>query len=329
MALRSCRQESRNATRSVRVGVTFIRRMLRRVRPYAIKLAAACVIVAPSVANEGAAPVSVNVSPATIEMRTFYNGADVRVEGSAPAGSDVLVIVRGAAKDEFFNRKGRKGPIWVNADKLKISGAPSLFLSFSSRELNSILDRPSINEHKLDELSIKNGIQCVAESGSPDKAYLETIRSNYLKLKGQEGSYRAISSSVKLSEAASGARQYRLEIPWPRKAPPGSYHIEVYACRNRAVIGRAEAPLRLVEAGFPAWVAALSHDHSFLYGLLAVIAATIAGFGINALASLFEPRKKVPAEGMPIPEPQNAMAAKASAGRTQSNGPDPKKRRSA
>ena len=245
-------------------------------------------------------------------MGTFYNGITVHLKGVVPAGSQVLAVVRGADRDEFFNRKGRVGPIWVNADKLKISGIPSLFLSFSSADINTILDRETIDRYVLDEVAIKKHIRCVAESGPPDDKYLELIHSGLLALKEEEGTYRISPGTVQVANVSEGSTHYALEIPWPRRAPPESYQVEVYACRGRKVIGQAEVPLSLVKAGFPAWMAILAHDRPWLYGILAVVTATIAGFGVNSLVGLLRrPKKariKVPLRA-PAPGTQNSKDA--------------------
>jgi Putative transmembrane protein (Alph_Pro_TM) len=72
-----------------------------------------------------------------------------------------MVVIRGGGKDEFFNRKGRVGIIWLNTDRIHIKRAPSVFLTFSSDNANSLLDRESLDEYQLDEAAIKKQIQCL------------------------------------------------------------------------------------------------------------------------------------------------------------------------
>jgi hypothetical protein len=262
--------------------------------------------------DDGLAP-SVRLSPPTVKMGAFYNGARIRVEGSVPGGAGVLVVVRGTERDEFFNWKGRVGPIWVNADRVHITRTPSLFLSFSGAEVNSLLDRASIDEYQLDESAIKRTMRCrshckcATTSGhtprssaavqcagiEPEAHYGELIRTSYLALKNHEGRYQTVSNVVRMEDAGTGGNNYRLEFSWPSKASPGSYQVEVYACRERKVIGRGTAVLQVVEVGFPAWAASLAREHPWGYGALAVIVAVIAGFGTDAISVwLRRPRQK-------------------------------------
>ena len=87
-------------------------------------------------------------------------------------------------------------------------------------------------------------------------------------------------------EAGTGEVSYSLRFAWPKSALPGKYKVEAYACRNRSVIARSAAELDVAEIGFPAYLSSLSLHHPWLYGFGAVLAAMLAGFGIDACTSL-------------------------------------------
>jgi uncharacterized protein (TIGR02186 family) len=223
-----------------------------------------------------AGSVSVRLTPEVIRVGALYDGAEMRIEGTVDAGSQVVAVVRGAEVNETFNRKGRVGPIWVNVEKVHITGVPSLFFAFSSAELSSILSREAIDQHQLDEAAIKAGIKC--KSG-------ELVRASYMSLKAQDGSYRVVSDTLKLGRPQGASVPYSAEFHWPKKVPPGTYEISVYECRNGAVAGVAAATLKVVESGFPALTSSLARDHSSIYGALSVLIAVLAGFGIDFLAT--------------------------------------------
>jgi hypothetical protein len=245
----------------------------------------------------------VKVSPEAIQMGAFYNGAKMRIEGTAPSGSQVLVIIRGEEHDELFNKKGRVGPIWVNTDRIHVAFTPSLFLSFSGADATALLDPSSIEAYQLDEQAIKNRLasrsHCKCDttvrhhtrSGAiakcagvePDPQYRELIRSYYLALKSRQGRYQTHLNAVRMVNATADDSRYSLDFDWPRSAPPDSYQVEVYACKNRSVVARTTAQLRVVEVGFPEQMATLAGGHPTVYGLIAVLAAVLAGFTIDAL----------------------------------------------
>ena len=263
-------------------------------------------------------PVTLKLTPETIEMGAFYNSVRLRMEGTAPSGSKVMVVLRGATKDEVFNKKDRVGPIWVNVDKVHVSGPPSLFLRFSSEDVHTFLDRQAIDAYALDELSIRNRMRIRTEHGLRDPEALKAIGDHYIDLKKKDGSYRRIANRVRVDEIGNGEARYTLEFGWPKLATPGSYQVEVYACRDGLIVGQSGTIMQLNEVGFPAFMSNAAREHPYGYGLLAVILAIIAGFGIDALAVLLGGAKKhIPAEARPIPQPQpahRAMAAAAGSG---------------
>ncbi len=247
---------------------------------------------------------TLKLTPQTIEMGAFYNGAPIRMEGVVPRGSQVIVIVRGETKDEMFNRKGRVGPIWINVDKVHVTGTPSLFLRFSSEDMHMFLDRKTIDAYELDELSVKERMHIRTSKGEPNEEYRELIENSYLDLKKKDLTYRRVANRAHIVEDGELAH-YTVAFNWPKSAPPGRYQIEVYACRDRTVVGQAKTTLRLVEVGFPAFMVSLAHEHPWEYGLLAVFAAVCAGFGIDAVASrLRRPaRVRPPKVLVPVPQP--------------------------
>jgi hypothetical protein len=282
---------------------------------------------------------SISLSPGTIQMGAFYNGSVVRIQGNAPPDSGIIVVIRGDKKDEFFNKKGRVGPIWINTDKIHVAAVPALFLSFASSDIGSLLDRESIDTYELDDSSIASHMVCRihckcstqhsakasvggCKGASADPAYQALIRKNFIALKSSDGSYRSYPKSVQLAKDG-GESRYDLTFDWLRNALPGSYQIEVYACRNRTVIARADSLLSVVEVGFPVQMAALAKDHPFGYGMLAVLAAVIAGFTIDGISSRLRFKgntRSKPAEAS-VPEPEFAARAQPHSSEVQEEDP--------
>ncbi len=303
-----------------------IRRQHRhRLRDMMLFLIASTVFSSPLMKGEN---LSLNVSPTPIQMGAFYNGAQMRVEGTVPAGSHVVVVIRGDEKHEIFNRKGRVGPIWLNVDKVHIQNAPALFLTYSSENVRSLLDGATVEQYQMDQGAIKKRMsprihcQCASQvrpgaakvtckGVEPPLQEGELLRNSYLKLKAKEGTYQAFSQAVKISEAGNGQSLYRVDLHWPRKAPPAIYQVEVYAVRDRAIVARASTALPVVEIGFPAFMASLAGKHPWIYGLLAVLAAVVAGFGMDFIAvRLRRPAPRVKPRAVPVPEAaEPALAA--------------------
>lgn len=75
-------------------------------------------------------------------------------------------------------------------------------------------------------------------------------------------------------------------------AQPGSYTVTAYECRQGRVVRQSQATLAVRRVGLPATVAALAHQRPAQYAGLAVIAAMIAGFGIDFVISRLRGKKR-------------------------------------
>jgi len=237
-----------------------------------------------------AAGLGIKVTPQVVEMGTFYNGARVRIEYLGEPDAKPVVLIRGSEVHELFNVKGRAGPIWANTGKVSISGVPSLYLSMSPQAVSDFLQPEAIEKYVLDLTALKKQIRI-----EPREMDRDLLRSEYLKLKSNEKSYRFVSDALKMGEAGRDGVPYAVDLEWPRSAPPGDYEVVVYEFRNGAIAGESHAPLKVNRVGFPAYMASLASNRAELYGVLCVILAALAGFGMDSLVAALRRRKRVAA----------------------------------
>lgn len=243
------------------------------------------------------ADAGLKVTPARIEMGAFYSGVQVRVEGTVQPGSKVVLVVRGANVEEVFNKKGRVGPIWVNSGKVHISGVPSLFLCFSAEPVQSFLGRDVIEKYQLDFDAIRKQMRIEPRQDAP-----QAIQANYLTLKTQESRYQVAANAVTFGTEGANGIPFKVEIPWSKTIVAGAYMVRAYECRGGAVLREFSVPLEMVEVGFPAFMAGMNKNHPTFYGILAVLIAMMAGFGIDFLAARLRGTKRAPKEAAPLPE---------------------------
>ncbi len=257
------------------------------------KLRGALVLLAlAGAASQGLAKPSVRLTPTRISMGSFYSGARLRIDGLVAQGSKAIVLVRGADREEIFNRKARFGPIWANSGTVRISGAPSLMLCFSPEPVRTLLDSSVIRERLLDEAAISARIGIAPRQEARAAA---VIRADYLSLKLQDGLYQIRAGAVSMGTPHSDGAPFAVELLWPKRAPPASYSVQVLECRAGVVVGEVSAPLEVVKVGFPESLAALATEHASAYGVLAVLVAASAGFGIDFVsARLFGRKRRAP-----------------------------------
>jgi uncharacterized protein (TIGR02186 family) len=227
----------------------------------------------------------VKVTPAVVEMGTFYGGAKVHVEGIAGPGDNVVLVVRGSRASEVFNKVGRVGPIWVNTGKVTISAVPSVLLVFSSAPVSACLNRAALDKYELDAVALKQ--QMRIETKVPE----EGIAGDFLMLKAKRGTYRLAGGGIQTRTPSQEGLPYSLEFDLPRSVAPGMYQVNALECRNGEVAENSEVNLKVVEVGFPAVVVRLAMQRPAVYGVISVVIAMLAGFGIDFIAARLFKRK--------------------------------------
>lgn len=147
----------------------------------------------------------VTITPQVIKMGAFYHGTSVRVEGCADNGSRVIITVSGGDTEERFNQKGRFGPVWLNAGKVRVSGAPSLFLQFSSAPLRTLLPSQVIAQDRLDQSAILQQLRIDPQTAAAQSG----LRGSFLAFKEAQGSYQFVDSGVTMAAQAIPGRPFR------------------------------------------------------------------------------------------------------------------------
>jgi hypothetical protein len=232
------------------------------------------------------------VRPSLIEIGLLYRVPPIQVAGQAPPGSQVLVAVRGEDKEETYNKKVQAGPIWISSGKVHISGAPSLFLLFSSAPIDSPEAQQALATEALTPAAIRQHIHVDAGAETVDE---DALRASFLAMKLKNGFYQVHNGGVSLERAVDGGAPFSLRFEWPGKASPGTYTVTAYAWHQDGIRPIASRQLHVAEAGFAAFITRAATERPAYYGVAAIILAMLAGFGIDFLAARLFGRKQRPA----------------------------------
>lgn len=248
-------------------------------------------IAAPSAALAEPPGGTLEVTPSLIEIGLLYRVSPILVSGQAPLGSQVLVAVRGEDKAETYNKKVQAGPIWISSGRVHISGAPSLFLLFSSAPIDSVEAQQALAAEALTPGAIRQNIHVDAGAETVDE---DALRASFLAMKLKNGFYQVHNGGVSLEPAGNGAAPFSLRFQWPRKASPGTYTVTAYAWNQDGIRPIASRQLHVAEAGFAAFITRAATEQPAYYGVAAIVLAMIAGFGIDFLAARLFGRKQRP-----------------------------------
>lgn len=236
-------------------------------RPKVLLLAGILVLVLSGAVR--AEPVSVQVTPDVIEVSAFYQGTEITVTGSIPAGYQAVAEVTGPAREEHLMRKGRRGPLWMNVGEVTVSGAPSLYLVSST-------DAGLLSEDS--PWGLKALGQQLTLGGQVEDRENAMFVEQFLELKHREKLYGAWPGGLQTLPTGDGRLKVTGKFWLPANVKPDTYKVCLSAVKEGKAAGLQCADLPVKMVGFPALLMTLALEHAALYGILAVVIAIVVGF---------------------------------------------------
>jgi uncharacterized protein (TIGR02186 family) len=217
---------------------------------------------------------SISTVPASILMGAQFNGIDLKIKGTIPAESDVIVRVTGAGDELHLREKGKIfGLLWMNVGKVTLRNVPKVCLIDSSKALDEL--GPVAVPYRLAGLRDAIEIEKDGNSGGID------IPHELFLLKKHEGLYNETSQGVKLGPTEGPTRTFSADLAIPSAIAPGKYQVEAIAITNGAVVGKYTTTIEAKLVGFPQWLSKMAFEKSLLYGILATLIAIFSGLAIG------------------------------------------------
>lgn len=216
-----------------------------------------------------AAPIVADISNYSIAMDANFTGTRMFLFGARNDTGDVVVVVRGPAKDFLIRKKEKVAGVWVNQSRMKFFGVPVFYSIGSSRPLedidsSSLFARLGIGENTLlANYSLGKNISDIADFSH---AFLT---SHYAK--------RLYQPSVhKLDFMAETL--FKTTIEFPDTIPPGEYTAEIYLISDGDITGMQTIPIQVDKSGIDAFLYNYAHNFPALYGISAIVIALAAGW---------------------------------------------------
>ena len=232
-------------------------------------LAAALLAMRPALAE----PLVAELSSHLIGITGGFTGASVVLFGATDGPGDVVVVVRGPERDMVVRRKRQVAGIWVNAKEEEFAGVPSYYSVAASRPLGEIATPSvlSLNQLGLDNLRFQRSRGAMRDEDIP-------FRDALIEQQQREKLFSTATGKVEFL----GDRLFRSNLDFPSNVPTGTYVVQVFLLRNKAVVAGQTVPLFISKIGVDAEVYNLADRRATIYGVVAVLTAIVAGW----LASL-------------------------------------------
>ncbi|MBI1212662.1 MAG: hypothetical protein GC190_14450 [Alphaproteobacteria bacterium] len=242
-----------------------------------MRIGALLLLILMSASSARAEELAAGLSRDDIKISSSFTGTDlvlfgaIESEGAAigtVADRDVVVVVRGPNAPVTVRRKERLGPIWINRDQRQFVGVPSFYFVASTKPLQDIGDRATLDRYHL-------GLAHLDFNPPPGTVMPPAdYRAAILRQKARGELYSEQPNGVQF---ISGSL-FRTTIALPSNLPSGTYDVNVYLFRKREIVTAFSTPLRIGKTGVERWLFKFAADEPWIYGLLAVMLAGLAGW---------------------------------------------------
>ncbi|MGH6735086.1 MAG: TIGR02186 family protein [Methyloceanibacter sp.] len=217
-----------------------------------------------------------DISTREIAIQSNFTGIEILIFGSVessdlqPPGKgayDVIAVVRGPSEPIVVRKKERVAGIWVNGPGKTYGTVPGFYAVLSTRPFRAIASDEMLNNLDIGLSDLEFGRYT---KGNPEE---QAYRSAMIRLMKQKNLFQEHDDGVKFI----GRSLFRATVALPVNVPTGRYSVDVYLFRDGAVASKSEGSLEVTKAGIEAVLYQLAFKHPFVYGLLGVAIAVLAG----------------------------------------------------
>lgn len=234
----------------------------------------------PAAAEELVAGLSRN----SIAITANFTGSDLLVFGAVkreeaipPGDLGVIVTLEGPQQTVTVRRKARVAGIWMNTDSVTVKDAPTFYAVASSAPLAQLL---TPEEDLANRVSIPRAIG--ADPIVPtdvDRGKPADFSRALIRIREKEGTYLAEDAGVDIDEDTL----FRASFLMPANLREGTYRTRIFLTRNGQVMDTEETLVDVRKEGLERWLFVLSQQQPWIYGLLALGLAALAGWSASAL----------------------------------------------
>lgn len=227
-----------------------------------------CLACLPFSAARAQDAVVADLSRHLVAITTGFAGADVLLFGAVEGEGDVVVAVRGPTRDEIVRRKDRELFVWMNQGRALLRAVPAFYWVAASKPLEQIATIPVLTRYRLGLRRLELNVQ--VPSGGPAEPY----RDAFLRLKEKSALYTEKVQDITFL----GGKLFRTDLHFPANVPTGTYFVETFLFRDGQVVSAQTTPLVVSKVGVGADISDFARQHSFFYGILAVLTAAAVGW---------------------------------------------------
>jgi uncharacterized protein (TIGR02186 family) len=226
------------------------------------------------------AELTVDANHSHVKIDFFYHGSTMSIRGTSDPGVDLIIKLASPDGHEALKQKGKvAGVLWMNVGTLKIENAPRVYFLHSTKKVEDILSREEMERYVIGYPALAKHIEMnpIANDEEKDRWFKEFVR-----FKENSRLYSISIGKISLTEK-DGKRNYYILTEWPYQVPPGIYTVTVFAVKDRRVVETAQTSITVEQVGVVKTLANMAKNNGILYGIISIVAALGAGFGVGLI----------------------------------------------
>lgn len=239
-----------------------------------------CLMAAPV----GAESIVAGLSQNRVSITADFDGSEILVYGAvkrdapAPEGAlEVIVTVEGPATPVTIRKKDRRAGIWINTEAVHVDAAPSFYAVATTGPLRSILSDTEDLRYRITLPRVIRAVGSATEAGDPAE-FIEALQ----RIRLEDRRYRVLQGAVEFVEETL----FRADIVLPANLTEGEYRVRLFLTRDGRVIDAQDRVVGVRKEGLERFLYNLAIQQPWIYGLLSLVMAAVAGWGASTLFRL-------------------------------------------
>jgi len=221
----------------------------------------------------------VGLSQDEVAITTSFTGSELLIFGAVrrtaplPESSqlEVIIAVTGPNIPVTIRHKERVAGIWVNTSSVNLDIAPSFYAVAASGPLDEVLNP---TEDLRYAVSIDRAVRSAGQAAFGSNPSVEA----YARIQQTFDLVQQLENAVSVDEQTL----FRTRITLPAKITEGDYKTRIFLTRDGMVIDQLETVIPVYKAGVERWLYNLSRENAWVYGLMSLLIAAVAGWAASA-----------------------------------------------
>ncbi len=226
------------------------------------------VIAAPARARD----LQLELSDDRVDITTGFNGTKVVLFGTANVpDADLVIVLKGPERTMAVREKGRVLGMWMNRETVEFRRVPSYY-DFATTLSESALARNP--EFLADNKIGVDYLDFYPEDDSEEPETLSRFRDALIRSMQEKGFYLIKAHNLRFIDE----NLFKANFDLPPGVPTGIYQVEAMLVKDKEVLAKETKTLQVGQVGFNARVYLFAANHSFFYGVFAVVMALVSGW---------------------------------------------------